>query len=180
MSPLDEIVFELGRTLPISRESVECWMRNPDLEVSGALMSLITEEKHYRRIKPPLDFDGFSRFALYYYGRCISENPDREWADSRTTAGWDFTKWFIALWEDQSISRHNFLQFKQWLEQLYRHGSDDVRRGMITAILEHLFQSQEVANYFADWQIDPILSSAYLEGMELANLQLRRASVDKQ
>ena len=51
---------------------------------------------------------------------------------------------------------------------LYRSGAEDLRKAIVTATLEHLFERPELARFFADWRDDRELRVAYDEAMEWA------------
>lgn len=177
-SSLREIVSELDKRTSIAHESVKRWMETQDIEAMGALMSLLADEKHSQRIDPPIVFEEYFPFAARYYERGIRENPDGEWSDSRTTAGWDFAKWFIQLWEDRPSYETEIKQLGTLLKRLYEGGSEEFRSEFVISILEHLFQVPEIADYFADWQNELLLSPAYAEAKLLANLHHRRRERD--
>lgn len=166
-SPLQEIMSELtgdagGR--PIARQRVLEWMRTDDIECMGALHSLITD--HYDRIQPPLQFDEYHPFVLRYFQRCVLEDPKSEWAESRYSAGHTFIGWFVWSWRDPERRTSTVPELKEWLAALYLAGDADVRRALVQATLEHLFENAEVVEYFSDWREHPILSTAYDEAME--------------
>jgi hypothetical protein len=172
-SPLTEIVAEFEKTTPIERDKVKRWMETEDIEATGALMSLLADKKHFQRIDPPLAFQEYFPFATHYYERSIGENPDGEWSDSRTTAGWDFAKWFIHLWENRPTYDSETSDLKSLLRRLYEGGSQELRSALVTSVLEHLFQRPDIADYFTDWENEPLLNPAYAEAKELANLHRR-------
>jgi hypothetical protein len=173
-SPLDDIVAELNQTTALDRSTILRWMQTNDIEAMGALMDLLGEKVHQQRVQPPLAFDDIYPFVKNYYERSLSENPDGEWSDSRTTAGWNFAKWFIQLWEDDSVSRNVLSDLKAMLEKLCRKGGPDLCYALTTAVLEHLFQRAEIKAYFVDWQPDPLLRLAYDEASHLANVARQR------
>ena len=173
-SPLEDIVSEFDKSAPIPHEAIKRWMETQNIEAMGALMSLLANEKHSQRIDPPIVFEEYFPFAKRYYERSIRENPDGEWSDSRTTAGYDFAKWFLQLWKDWSFYESEIKQLKTLLRKLYEEGDEEFRSNFVTSILEHLFQESEVADYFADWQNEPSLSPAYAEAKLLANLRHKR------
>jgi hypothetical protein len=177
-SPLTEIVAEFDKTTPIARDTVKRWMETEDIEAMGALMNLLADKKHFQRIDPPLAFQEYFPFAMHYYERSIRENPDGEWSDSRTTAGWDFAKWFIHLWENRSTYDTEIRKLKSLLRRLYEGGSQEFRSALVTSILEHLFQKPDIADYFADWQNEPLLNPVYAEAKLLGNLQRHRRERD--
>lgn len=142
-------------------------MESTDIEAMGALIDLLSETKHAKRVEPPLTTDDIYPFVADYYERCLSQNPDGEWSDSRTTAGWSFAKWFILLWEDNSVSRSMLSDLKVRLEKLCR-GSREVCTALTTSVLEHLFQRAEILAFFADWKNDSVLRGPYDEASRLA------------
>ncbi|MBM4257997.1 MAG: hypothetical protein FJ147_19155 [Deltaproteobacteria bacterium] len=172
-STLDEIVAELmltsDKVSPILHDQVKVWMKTDDIEALGALYELLTEKRFYTRIQPPLQFDDYHSFILQYYERCLREDPDGKWSNSRYSAGGDLVGWFIGLWRDSSVPRSALLELKEWLAKLYKQGDEKLRVCLITATLEHLFQDRKIAKYFADWRKDTILADAYDEALGYAN-----------
>jgi len=167
-SPLNEIVGELEQTSPLERDTVRGWMRTDDVEAMGALMSLLADERHSKRIQPSLALEDCYSFIARYYERILSENPDGEWSDSRTTAGWDFARWFFDLWDDESVSREALSDLKAMLERVCKDGGPATCRALVTAVMEHLFERPEIRRYFSQWANDPALSSAFAEASHLA------------
>jgi hypothetical protein len=173
-TPLREIVAELKGAGPIERPTILRWMRTDDIEAMGALMSLLAENKHFDRIDPPLSLEEYCRFAADYYERALAENPDGEWSDSRTTAGWDFAKWFLQLWQEQQPAERMILaDLKMRLAKLCKVGGPSLCNALVTAVLEHLFERSEVQQYFRDWLEDPMLRDAYTEAKLLADTKAR-------
>jgi len=173
-SLLNEIVSLLmaeNNKIPIPREKVKKWMKSDNLEVLGAVFSLLTEKPYYLNIAPPFSIEDYHPFMKHYYKRCFLENPDGEWSSSRYEAGWSFVYWFIGLWDDSEVSRHMIDELKIFLAQLYKNGDDNLRTCIVTATLEHLFERRYISQYFADWKNDPILKIAYSEAMEWSSNQ---------
>lgn len=94
------------------------------------------------------------------------------------TAGYDFAKWFIQLWEDRPSYETEIKQLKKLLEKLYEEGNEEFRSDFVIMVLEHLFQDPEIADYFADWQNEPLLRPACAEAKLLANLRHQRRERD--
>jgi len=149
----------------MSREQVLAWMRLPDIEVRGCLCSMLFEQERVKRIKPPLDFDDYFRFVIPYLEQCIEENPDSEWAESRYSAGSDLVHWIVRFWKDESVPRTKIADIKQRLAELYKRGNAGVRDAVLNAVLEHLFQYSGLADFFKDWQADPVLASVYRDAL---------------
>ena len=165
--PLQEITAELtgeSGSRPIARQRMLEWMRTDDIECMGALYSLIAD--HFDRIQPALQFDEYLPFVLTYFERCLSEDPQSEWAETRYGAGHNIIGWFVWSWRDPGQRTSTVGELKEWLASLYVAGDSEVRTCIVQATLEHLFENREVAEYFSDWKERPVLSTAYAEAME--------------
>jgi len=169
---LSEIVRELNmnesnpRTERISSERVKQLMAHDDIEVRGVVYAFITDQRRSQVIEPSLSFDDCFQFLTRYYERCFREDPNSKWADSRFSAGHDFVNWFVSLWNDEAVPRSAIANLKAWLARLYGEGDAALRNCIVTATLEHLFEQQKIRKYFADWEGDPVLGTAFSEAME--------------
>ncbi len=151
-----------AREIPAS--SVRTWMASKDPDVLGATYGFL-HSAHVGRVSPALSFDEVFDFILLYYEWCIRTDPhSSEWANSRYSAGWDLVGWFFGLWDEPRDKKY-FERIKSRLADLYKSGDADVKKSLEHAIIEHLFERKEVRKFFADWQSDPELKSAYDEGM---------------
>jgi hypothetical protein len=134
-----------------------------DIETLGALCHLLDKAAFRERIDPPISFDEHQGLFLRVYERCLLEDPDGEWSDSRYEAGWSLTGWFRALWNDPAVPRAKLLEFKRLLARLYKAGDRAVRTCIVNATLERLFEDRRIASYFKDWTKDPLLAQAYAD-----------------
>lgn len=148
-----------AREVPRSR--VREWMRSPDLEVRGALYSMISNSERASYVKPALEFDDFYCFVLDYLEQCIEQDPDGEWADSRYLAGHQLVAWTMDFWNNKAVPREKLAEIKRRLGDLYCRGDEGVRDGVLNGVLEHLFENRQLANYFKEWASDPVLGGAY-------------------
>ncbi|OGP62907.1 MAG: hypothetical protein A2169_00475 [Deltaproteobacteria bacterium RBG_13_47_9] len=168
-SQLNEIEseFEGDTGAPISQVKVKAWMQSQDIEVLGAVYHLIIDKRYYLRIEPPLVVKDYLPFIKHYFERCFREIPqdssDFKWAHSRYSAGWELASWFVNLWNDEGVPRSMLLEIKDWLAEIYKDGDEQLRVCIITATLEHLFETKEIARFFADWRKDLILRPGYDE-----------------
>lgn len=144
------------------------WMNSADIEVQGAVHSLIHESKYYTKIEPYLTFQDYYKFNMAYYARCFRDNPDGEWADTRYEAGWSFTSWFGGIWHDESTPRAALEELRGWLEDIYTNGDEELRDCLITAVFEHLFEDRHIMRFFACWKDDPVMADAYAEAVDYA------------
>jgi hypothetical protein len=165
--------FGLGG-VPRDRDQVEkaqvvAWMSARDIEALGAICTVIMKKQYAERIVPPLTLGEYQGFLMRYFERCFRENPDGEWTSSRYEAGWQLVSWFVGLWKDSSVPRKTFVGMKRWLANMYETGDADLRRCIVDATLEHLFEKRDIARFFADWEKDPVLAQAYREALLWVN-----------
>ncbi len=74
--------------------------------------------------------------------------------------------WFLALSSNDAVDLRALDAVKQMLAELYRGGDAELRNCIVASCLEHLFESRRLAEYFADWQDDPVLAAGYSEALE--------------
>lgn len=150
----------------IRKDHVKRWMASEEIECLGALFCLLMDRACYERIDPPLQFADYQGFVQTYLERCLREDPEGEWADSRYEAGWTLAKWFRGLWLDPAVPRSALRELKDWLARLYKEGGQEVRTCLVTASLEHLFEANEIGQFFSDWNQDSDLKKAFVDAME--------------
>lgn len=162
MTKPDEIAaaFETEGDL-VSKSRVLEWMADRDLAVQGATYWAITDRSRSDRIQPNLTLNDYYEFVVPYLERCMIEDPDDDWSESRYLAGHALQHWFRAWWDDKDVPRSYVEKLKNELERLYRAADAPLRDAIVNAILEHLFESNEIADYFSDWQKDPLLVEAF-------------------
>ena len=150
----------------LSLSKVRGWMVSEDIEALGILGRLISSPEYFSCIQPAIPFEEYKNFFLRYYSRCFIENPDLEEADGRYEAGYDLMAWFTWMWSNPEIPRAALAEIKDWLASLYRNGDENLRRAIVDATLEHLFENDDIAVYFQSWKDDPILKQAHAEASD--------------
>lgn len=135
------------------------WISSEDMEILGFAYSMSANRRF--RIEPPFPLEDYLRFMKHYIERCFRESPDGEWSDSRWTAGWDLVNIFARLWRDPETPRSVLRDLKEWLAGLYKGFDEDIRRCIVQATLEHLFEQKPIRQFFSDWKNDAILRAAY-------------------
>jgi hypothetical protein len=149
----------------ISKWDVVRWASSSDLETLGAVFALLDKASLRERIVPSLTFSEHQTFILAYLERCLVENPEGEWPDSRYEAGWSLTSWIKTIWADEAVPREKLLEIKTMLARLYKSGDAQIKTCIVNATLEHLFENRSIAAYFADWGRDPSLAQAFSDAM---------------
>jgi hypothetical protein len=174
LSELENILC--GKTLEetLQKDRIIGFMSSDEIEVLGAVFSLIHKEKFYRRILPALAFAEYREFNLKYYKRCLIEDPKGAWVMSRHEAGWSFVSWFRALLKDPTVPKDAIIELKTLVEELWIAGDEEVRAALITSVLEHLFEDEAVRTLFSDWKENATLSGVYREAVEYS-MDLKRS-----
>lgn len=149
------------KTDVIPIEDLRHWTQSEDIEILGFAMAMIDDRRF--QIEPPLTRNEYISFVLHYYGRCLKENPRGEWAGTSYSAGRDLVNIFGSLWRDQRVSRDILRDLRDWLATLFVEGDESLRKCLVTATLEHLFEQKEIRQFFADWKRHPVLAVAYEE-----------------
>jgi hypothetical protein len=153
-----------AKTDVVNLSDIREWMASSDIEILGFTHHLLSNRRF--RVQPPISIAEYIEFTKSYYGRCFRENPDGDWSSSRFMAGTEMVNIFVSLWKDASVSRQILENLKGWLEQLYREGDQTIRTCVIQATLEHLFEQEQIREFFSDWQNDGVLTVAYSEASE--------------
>lgn len=149
------------KTDTLSLSDICHWFKSDDIEVLGFTSALIHDPRF--RIEPPLPPEEYKAFVMHYYGRCLKEDPKGEWADSRYSAGSTLVNVFASLWRDSRVSREVVKELKVWFGRIYAEGDESIRICIITATLEHLFEQEDIREFFSDWKKDPVLATAHKE-----------------
>jgi hypothetical protein len=154
----------IPKTDVVALSDVQRWMASSDIEILGFTHALLSD--HRFRIEPPISLSEYVEFSKRYYERCLKENPDGDWSDSRYSAGADVVNIFASMWRDSSVPRPVLEDLKMWLARLYRAGDSEIRTCVVQATLEHLFEQKQIREFFADWLNDEVLAVAHAEASE--------------
>jgi hypothetical protein len=152
------------KTDVIALSDIKRWMSSTDIEILGFARALLGDRRF--RIEPPLPLDDYIKFQKHYYERCLRENPDGEWSDSNYTAGGNLVNIFAHLWRDSSVPRPILDDLKMWIGRLYIEGDTSTRTCIVHATLEHLFEQEQIREFFSDWHDDEVLAVAHEEASE--------------
>jgi hypothetical protein len=154
----------IPKTDTVALSDIQRWMASSDIEILGFTSGIFANGRF--RVEPSITIDEYVRFTKHYYGRCLRENPEGDWSDSRYAAGTDLVNIFASLWRDTSVPRPVLEDLKAWLGSLYKDGDSDLRTCIVQATLEHLFEQEPIREIFADWLDDEVLAEAHREASE--------------
>jgi len=147
------------RTVP--KEAVLECMQATDSQVQGCVFSMISNPANVSHIAPELQLEEVFPFALAYLERCIQEDHDLEWVESRYLAGHALVGLITSLWNDRLNSHSQLTKAKERLASLYKRGDSGIRDAVLNGVLEHLFEVDGLTAFFKDWKDDPTLAVAY-------------------
>jgi hypothetical protein len=163
-SPRDEV---------IPAATVVGWMQSTDSEIVGAIYKYLLKTRYLSRIAPPISADVITEFKLRHLEQCLVADikpKEGSWVYTRYEAGHDIAAMFVRLWfATDRVSNEKFIRkVKDKLSTLYLAGDDSLRKCIIDAALEHMFEHPAIVKYFEDWKHHPQLSTAYQEALEWA------------
>lgn len=150
----------------IPAAKVRPWLHHSSVEVLGAVNVHIMQNT--RRVEPPLSMEEICSTVQEYYRQCLLQNlQDSNYAPNRSIAGLELVSWFQSLWRDTAVPREYVARLKAMLRGLCveRKISQDQ---IVGAVLEHLFETPQIAEFFADWKSDPELKDAFEQAMAWA------------
>jgi hypothetical protein len=70
------------KTDTVALSDVQRWMASNDIEILGFTYRVISNGRF--RIEPPISLSEYVEFIKRYYERCLRENPNGEWSDSKS------------------------------------------------------------------------------------------------
>lgn len=150
----------------IPAAKVRQWLHHSSVEVLGAVNVHIMQNT--RRVEPPLSMEEICSTVQEYYRQCLVQNlQDSNYAPNRSITGLELVSWFESLWRDSAVPREYVARLKTMLRDLCLE--DKVPQDqMVGAVLEHLFETPQIAEYFADWRSDPRLKDAFERAIDWA------------
>jgi hypothetical protein len=175
----DELVIrqieDAGRgAQKIPASTVRSWLRNPSVKVLGAVTLHILNNS--KRVEPPLTMEEICNTVQEYYKQCLIQGlDDGNYVPNRSIAGLEFVGWFQSLWRDSAVPREYVTRLKTMLRDLCM-ANEIPQDQVVGAVLEHLFETPQIAEFFADWRSEPKLREAYDLAMEWARDHWNRPS----
>lgn len=150
----------------IPAAKVKPWLKHPSVEVLGAVNVHIMQNT--RRVEPSLSMEEICSTVQEYYKQCLIQNlQTSQYAPNRSIVGLELVGWFQMLWRDSAVPREYLGSLKDMLRDLCIQGVVPPDQ-MAGAVLEHLFETPRIAEFFADWRFDPRLEEAFNLAMDWA------------
>lgn len=158
------IFRDSGRPIPSS--VVDACIASEDLEMQGALHYFLEKEEFLSRITPSIPEHRILDFFLNYWSKCLIQDPDGEWADSRYQACRDCMGRFLNYWQDRSKRELELLRIKTWFAECFISGAPEIKDALVMGALEHMFEDPGVRAFFSDWAVDRDLRVAFSSAEE--------------
>ncbi len=143
----------------IPAANLKGWLDHASLEVLGAVNVYVMQNT--RLVEPPLSMEEICSTVQEYYKQCLIQNlQTSQYAPNRSIAGLELVGWFQSLWRDSAVPREYLGRLKAMLRDLCLEGK--VPQDQIAgSVLEHLFETPQIAEFFADWRSDSRLKEAF-------------------
>lgn len=146
-------------SLPTPASLVRGWMECTSLEVRAVLTDLILD--HSNCIEPTLSMEEVCDLTEGYYRDCLIQNvAESQYVPNRHIAGYELVRWFAKLWNDPEVPRRFLERIKAMIRDLYLKNTVPPKE-IVTAVLEHLFETPDIQAFFADWKSNPKLAEAF-------------------
>ena len=166
LGTIHEIEDAARGTQKIPAAKVKVWLGHRSVEILGAVNVHIIQNS--RRVEPPLSMEEICSTVQEYYRQCLIQNlQTSQYAPNRSVAGLGLVGWFQSLWRDHAVPRDYPIRLKTMLRELCVENLIPQDQ-MAGAVLEHLFETPEIAEFFGDWRSDSKLSKAFDLAMEWA------------
>jgi hypothetical protein len=150
----------------IPSATVHAWLDHASLEILGAVNVHIMQNT--RLVEPPLSMEKICSTVQEYYKQCLIQNlQTSQYAPNRSIAGLELVGWFQSLWRDPAVPREYLIRLKAMLQDLCLEGKVPQDQ-MAGSVLEHLFETPQIAEFFADWSSDSQLKKAFELAMDWA------------
>jgi len=154
--------IQSSQSVPASE--VKSWLQHPSLDVLSTATDLILE--HSRKIEPPLTMQEICDAVRDYYRKCLQEDRESEFVPPLHIAGQELVRWFKSLWGDPDVPREYLADLKTMLAELYKSSDREKADRLVNAVIEHLFETPEIAEFFNDWKSDSVLARGFALAME--------------
>jgi hypothetical protein len=155
-------LLELGERVPLTM--LRACMNSEDPEMLGIACTVLSE--HAECIEGELLPVEVWPFYIRYYEKCIREDPEGEWSDSRYSAAHDLMRWYKYIRNRADVPQHYLDDVRRMLRTVYESGDKTVKRAVIDGALEHLFEDDSIIVEFDEWRTTPHLMAAYESALE--------------
>ena len=137
-----------GSFVSIDRSLLVACMMSHDIHLLGAVNSILDMPQHLEHISPKLELRDILTFKMRYCERCILDDPNSAWAESRYAAGWGFAQWFLKHYHKKTLLPLDAMIVRQWLIQLLNKSPVPIRSCISRMILAEMFREPEVKKLF--------------------------------
>ncbi len=166
---IQEMITYIHSSAPIPRTKIYQWMQCKDIDIMGITADFVTWASYIERIDEEIEQKDLEAFLFKYYERCLIEDPDSDWAETRYGVGWVINAWFRAVPQDVDPATSSFIaHLKDWLTEVYLKSGKDIRQAIVGGALEHILEQKRWWDFFQDWKDNPSLLPAYERAMEWA------------
>ncbi len=161
---MDKIISYIDTNTKIPDYEINKWIESDDIEILGLLFYILDQRNNLIESFPSMEKT--IKFYIYYFRRCLIEDPQSDWADNRYIAAYDLMRLYKALRKDICVPLNFLKDIRVMIRDVYKIGNKDVKESVINGVLEHLFEDKDIQLEFDEWRNDSELSKAYYEALE--------------
>ncbi|MEA2417185.1 MAG: hypothetical protein QOI58_3842 [Thermoanaerobaculia bacterium] len=158
-----EVLEFRSRPGPLEKKRLRDWFASDDPNVIGAAADAVLQ--HWEYIEPPLTRGEVGDVLMKNLAVSLLTRGQKvsDYAYNCHEAGKEFYVWVIAAQAalPDAEAEECLRLARQFLRDQYRSGDEGQRGCIITGVLEHLFEIDDVRTLFADWQRDPEMMRAF-------------------
>jgi hypothetical protein len=155
---IEQVIESLASRDEIEWLLLKIWMNSNSLFARYAAFHVLSERS--RPVKD-IDEDAALKFVLDYSGNAIRDNDESKWIISPYVAFEAIRLIFLKSWNDVNNNRRVATQIRDWLKDFVESSDKTVRDLAAGLLLEHLFQTHGIAEFFSAWEISPVAGEVY-------------------
>jgi hypothetical protein len=152
----------------VKKKHVRRWFDSTNASVIGAGLDAIL--RNWECVEPPFTRRELGEVLMKNFQISLRGGVGKltHYAYSCHEAAREFCGWVIASHAAvRDVEAQDCLHLaKDFLEREYRTADEPQRNCIVAGALEHLFEVEGLAELFAGWQGDPLLSQAYAQASE--------------
>lgn len=117
-------------------------------------------------------WDAHYKAFLHHAESRLQREPTEQ--ESRTSPTWVSVSlaFLLEFWNDAYCAHQHLAMLKDWLSNLYQNSDDATQQRLETEVLPILFDVQEIAIFFRDWEENPNLQDVYTKVMQAPREQV--------
>lgn len=114
-STFGQLMSQLGESR-VEKCLIEAAIHGDDPDALGLAYSIMLDEQRHKYIEPAFQWAEVSSLLQVYFRKCIFQDYESEWADSKVTAMYDCLSWLRATWDESEEDVRR--SWRAWLQEV--------------------------------------------------------------